>query len=115
MQGGYLVTPVEITSVIAGLFVSIVTGGTTLYTTRSKKKIDAAKIQTDGWDNFTSRIQQERDSLLLRVNNMETAHRKEIQDLKSEYSTQIASLELRNKELQTQVDDLYRRLYSREM
>lgn len=107
-------TPVELTSLLGGLFVAIGTAGTTIYTTRSKKVIDSTKVQATSWTEFTTKLQQERDGLLNRVDTMETNHRKRLRELEDDYGAQLAAAKLRITQLEKEVDELYRRLYSKD-
>lgn len=107
-------TPVELTSLLGGLFVVIGTTGTTVYTTRSKKIIDSTKVQATSWTEFTTKLQQERDGLLNRIDTMETHHRERIRDLENDYTIQLTAAKVRISQLEKEVDELYRRLYSKD-
>lgn len=92
-----------VVAVCAGIIVPII-----LY--RRKQQADSDLATVVSWKGMTERLDSERDSLQRRLDESEERHRKEIQEMESDWDRRAAAMQKRITELQAEVDALGRQL-----
>lgn len=106
-------SPTELTAIITAVTAAIASVIVPLYLQHQAARQAAAGGAIISWQSITKVLQEERDALRKELDTTEAKHRRELQELDADYQAQLTEARARITHLETEVADLYRRLYQR--
>lgn len=107
-------TPTELTAIIAAVTAVLSSVVVPLYLKRQAARQAAADGAVVTFQSITTVLQAERDELRAEVRAADEEHRRKVRALVADYDAQLTAAKARISHLETEVADLYKRLYTRD-
>lgn len=107
-------TATELTAIVTALTAVVTSVVVPLYLRRQAAKQATARGEIVTFQSITTVLQQERDDLRTELRTVEDTYRARIRAVADDYDKQLIAAKARITQLETEVAELYRRLYARD-